>query len=339
MRRISPTGGRSDALVRARRRRRLLRAGARQPGPAPADRRALPRTCSASRPSWSTAASCPARRCRCWSATSSTPGRRCSWRAPTGRTDVCALPYGINTVSLFAYVFLVMLPAKLAAEAAGAADPARVAWQAGLVACVGSGLIELGGALRRRADPQGDAARRAALDARRHRPHLHLARLPLPHLRAAARRPDRRSRSCMLVYFGRVRVQAAACPAGWSRSPSAPCSPGSRASRRWAPRRDGGSRFYPPMPVLGDLVAALAGELADLPLGDPADGPVQRHRLAAEHRVGRGRGRLATRPGRRSPSTASARSPRRSSAPASRPRSTSAIRAGRRWARAPATRC
>jgi AGZA family xanthine/uracil permease-like MFS transporter len=29
--------------------------------------------------------------------------------------------------------------------AAGAADPARVAWQAGLVACVGSGLIELVG--------------------------------------------------------------------------------------------------------------------------------------------------------------------------------------------------
>jgi AGZA family xanthine/uracil permease-like MFS transporter len=64
----------------------------------------------------------------------------------TGRTDVTALPYGINTVSLFAYVFLVMLPAKLAAEAAGAADPARVAWQAGLVACLGSGAIELGGA-------------------------------------------------------------------------------------------------------------------------------------------------------------------------------------------------
>ena len=59
-----------------------------------------------------------------------------SWQAMqlarrSGRTDVCALPYGINTVSLFAYVFLVMLPAKLAAEAAGAADPAYVAWQAG----------------------------------------------------------------------------------------------------------------------------------------------------------------------------------------------------------------
>ena len=62
-----------------------------------------------------------------------------------GRGDVCALPYGINTVSLLAYVFLVMLPAKMAAESAGAPDPARVAWQAGLVACLGSGLIELGG--------------------------------------------------------------------------------------------------------------------------------------------------------------------------------------------------
>ena len=64
----------------------------------------------------------------------------------TGRDDVCALPYGINTVSLFAHVFLVMLPAKLAAQAAGAADPADVAWKAGLVACLGSGLIEFGGA-------------------------------------------------------------------------------------------------------------------------------------------------------------------------------------------------
>ena len=69
----------------------------------------------------------------------------------SGRNDVCALPYGINTVSLFAYVFLVMLPAKLAAEAAGADDPARIAWQAGLAACLGSGLIELGRRVRRRA--------------------------------------------------------------------------------------------------------------------------------------------------------------------------------------------
>lgn len=65
----------------------------------------------------------------------------------TGRRDICALPYGINTVSLFGHVFLVMLPAKLAATAAGAPDPARVAWLAGLAATLGSGLIELAGSV------------------------------------------------------------------------------------------------------------------------------------------------------------------------------------------------
>ncbi len=63
-----------------------------------------------------------------------------------GRQDVCALPYGINTVSLFGHVFLVMLPARAAAEAAGAADPARVAWEAGLLATFASGVIELAAA-------------------------------------------------------------------------------------------------------------------------------------------------------------------------------------------------
>src|SRR5882757_5462429 len=73
----------------------------------------------------------------------------------TGRTDVCALPYGINTVSLIAHVFLIMLPAKALATAAGAADPARVAWQAGLVATLGSGIIELAAA------PFAERARKA----------------------------------------------------------------------------------------------------------------------------------------------------------------------------------
>jgi AGZA family xanthine/uracil permease-like MFS transporter len=65
--------------------------------------------------------------------------------AARGRRDVTALPYGINTVSLFAHVFLVMLPVKLAAEADGAApaEAARLAWQLGLAACVLSGVIEL----------------------------------------------------------------------------------------------------------------------------------------------------------------------------------------------------
>src|SRR5204862_2348852 len=64
----------------------------------------------------------------------------------TERTDVCALPYGINTVSLFAHVFLVMLPAKALAVKIGAPDPARIAWQAGVLATLCSGIIELGAA-------------------------------------------------------------------------------------------------------------------------------------------------------------------------------------------------
>lgn len=78
----------------------------------------------------------------------------------SGRSDVTALPYGINTVSLFAYVFLVMLPVKLAALERGmAADAAaRLAWQVGLAACLASGLIELAGSFcgerLRRATPR-----------------------------------------------------------------------------------------------------------------------------------------------------------------------------------------
>ncbi len=64
----------------------------------------------------------------------------------SGRRDVCALPYGINTVSLFAHVFLVMLPAKQLAEQLQLTDPVMFAYRAGLFATVGSGLIELGGA-------------------------------------------------------------------------------------------------------------------------------------------------------------------------------------------------
>ena len=65
-----------------------------------------------------------------------------------GRDDRTALPYGINTVSLFAYVFMVMLPVKLGAVAAGLpeATAVRLSWQAGMVACLGSGLIEASGA-------------------------------------------------------------------------------------------------------------------------------------------------------------------------------------------------
>jgi AGZA family xanthine/uracil permease-like MFS transporter len=51
-----------------------------------------------------------------------------------------ALPYGINTVSLFAYVLFIMLPiVKLTGDA-------ELAWKMGLAACLGSGIIELAGA-------------------------------------------------------------------------------------------------------------------------------------------------------------------------------------------------
>lgn len=65
-----------------------------------------------------------------------------------GRNDRTALPYGINTVTVFAFVFLVMLPVKLTALAQGLseADAVSLSWQAGMVACLGSGLIEAVGA-------------------------------------------------------------------------------------------------------------------------------------------------------------------------------------------------
>jgi len=65
------------------------------------------------------------------------------------RNDCTALPYGVNTVSLFAFVFLVMLPAKLAGLDAGLSDAEAVrhCWRVGLMACLGSGLIETIGAV------------------------------------------------------------------------------------------------------------------------------------------------------------------------------------------------
>lgn len=80
-----------------------------------------------------------------------------------GRDDRTALPYGINTVSLFAHVFLVMLPIKLIALDRGATMDEAIAlsWQAGLVACLGSGIIELIGSVL--ADPLRRWLPRAAL--------------------------------------------------------------------------------------------------------------------------------------------------------------------------------
>ncbi|MBI4582097.1 MAG: NCS2 family permease [Planctomycetes bacterium] len=56
------------------------------------------------------------------------------------RSDVTALPYGINTVSLLVYVFFVMKPTY------DRTGDAELAWKMGLVACLGSGIIEFVGA-------------------------------------------------------------------------------------------------------------------------------------------------------------------------------------------------
>lgn len=56
------------------------------------------------------------------------------------RRDVTALPYGINTVSLFAYLIFIMGPVY---RETGSYD---LAWKAGLLACLGSGIIEFSGA-------------------------------------------------------------------------------------------------------------------------------------------------------------------------------------------------
>src|SRR5574337_1687002 len=58
----------------------------------------------------------------------------------SGRTDVTALPYGINTPSLLAFLFLIMGPVY---QETG--NP-TLAWQAGLLACLLSGIMETAGA-------------------------------------------------------------------------------------------------------------------------------------------------------------------------------------------------
>jgi adenine/guanine/hypoxanthine permease len=64
-----------------------------------------------------------------------------------GNPTCTALPYGINTPSVFAYILFILAPiyqrfsAELGPEKAG-----ELAWKAGLAACIGSGVIEFLGA-------------------------------------------------------------------------------------------------------------------------------------------------------------------------------------------------
>jgi AGZA family xanthine/uracil permease-like MFS transporter len=58
----------------------------------------------------------------------------------TGRTDITALPFGINTPSVIAFIFLIMGPVYQETK------NATLAWQAGLFACFLNGIMETAGA-------------------------------------------------------------------------------------------------------------------------------------------------------------------------------------------------
>ena len=176
----------------------------------------------------------------------------------TGRTDVCALPYGINTVSLFGHVFLVMLPAKLAAEAAGHPDPARIAWQAGLLATVGSGLLETAGAFV--AERVRKATPRAALLSTL--AGIALTFISLGFLFRTYARPIVGLTALgiiLLTYFGRVRFRG--------RIPGGLIAVALGTGLAWitgiAPVGDPptGAGFRFPVPVLGDLLDGLGSGL------------------------------------------------------------------------------
>jgi len=176
--------------------------------------------------------------------------------ARTGRTDICALPYGINTVSLFAHVFLVMLPAIALARKADAPDPARVAWQAGLLATLCSGVIELGGAFV--AERVRAVTPRAALLSTL--AGIALGFISLGFLFRTFARPLVGLITfgiVILTYFGRVRFKG--------RIPGGMVAVGLGTLISWAIGiapvgvRPPAPALHVPVPVFGDLVAAMSG--------------------------------------------------------------------------------
>jgi AGZA family xanthine/uracil permease-like MFS transporter len=58
----------------------------------------------------------------------------------TRRTDVTAIPFGVNTPTIFAYVFLIMLPVYLRTR------DSQLAWHLGVFACFLSGIVQTAGA-------------------------------------------------------------------------------------------------------------------------------------------------------------------------------------------------
>jgi adenine/guanine/hypoxanthine permease len=188
----------------------------------------------------------------------------------TGRTNVTALPYGINTVSLFAFVFLVMLPVKQAAVASGMsqADAALSAWRTGLAACFLSGLIELLGSIVaeriRKATPRaallstlaGIAISFIAIDFA-----IRTFRMPLVALLPLS--------VILATYFSGIKMPARIPGGAWAVGlgtisawilaaiPNAETPVNIETLRQSV----GKLAFYPPIPVIGDLIAGLQNDL------------------------------------------------------------------------------
>lgn len=190
--------------------------------------------------------------------------------AAEGRHDVTALPYGINTVSLFAFVFLVMLPVKLTAIAGGASpeQAATTAFRVGLAACFLSGVIELAGApvadFIRRVTPRaallstlsGIAISFIAIDFA-----VRTFQMPLVALLPLA--------VILTTYFAHVRLPLRIPGGAWA------VAFGTLAA--WVATLVPGARtpvdtdalasifdtvgFYPPIPLVGDLLAGLGDPL------------------------------------------------------------------------------
>lgn len=190
--------------------------------------------------------------------------------AATGRRDVTALPYGINTVSLFAFVFLVMLPVKLAALEQGqdAATAAKTAWRVGLAACFLSGVLELLGAPIARTVRQ-HTPRAALLSALSGIAISFIAidfavrtfEMPLVALLPLA--------IILATYFGGVklplRIPGGAWAVGAGTLAAWACTALPSVATPVAPEAVGPAfstvGFYPPIPVVGDLWAGLTDPL------------------------------------------------------------------------------
>src|SRR5436190_3027725 len=149
-----------------------------------------------------------------------------------------------------------MLPAKTLAIAAGAADPARIAWQAGLFATLASGVIELAAAPI--AERVRKATPRAALLSTL--AGIALSFISLGFLFRTFARPVIGLTTLaivMLTYFGRVRFKG--------RIPGGVVAVALGTAIAWltgiAPvgARPFAASLHVPVPVIGDLAAALAG--------------------------------------------------------------------------------